>query len=65
MSEPGGNITVEALRHYARMFDIPLTDDEIAALCPQIAGGLAAIAELWRVDVGGVEPSTILPIDRR
>lgn len=57
-------VTAEAVRDYARMFDIPLSDDEAAALATQLAGGLAGIAALWQVDVRGAEPSVILPVDR-
>ncbi|MBN9509503.1 MAG: hypothetical protein J0I21_10385 [Alphaproteobacteria bacterium] len=64
MTEPQFKVTPEAVRRYAEMFDIPLTDAEVAELAPQLAGGLAGIAALWQVDVSAVEPSVILPIDR-
>jgi hypothetical protein len=65
MTEPCYVVTPDAIRSYAAMHDIPLTETEATELSPQLAGGFAGIATLWRVDVGTAEPSVILPIDRR
>jgi hypothetical protein len=64
MTEPRFNVTPEAVRRYAEMYDVPLAAAEVDDLAAQLAGGFSAIAELWRVDVSGVEPAVILPIER-
>ncbi len=64
MPEPRYAVTPEAIRRYAAMHDIPLTEAEAAELATQLAGGFAGIAALWQTDVGAAEPSVILPIDR-
>ena len=65
MPAPTYNVTPEAVRRYAEMFDIPLTESEAADLSAQLADGFAGIAALWQVDVSGVEPSVIFAVDRR
>lgn len=65
MTETRYVVTPDAVRSYAAMHDIPLTEAEATELSTQLAGGFAGIAVLWRVDVGAAEPSVILPIDRR
>ena len=52
MTEPRYDITPEAVRRYAAMFDIPLTDTEAAELSGQLAGGFAGIAALWELMSG-------------
>ena len=65
MTEPRYQVTPDWVRRYAEMFDIPLGAAEVADLAAQLAAGFAGIAELWRVDVDGIEPGVILPVDRR
>lgn len=65
MTEPQFNVTPEAVLHYAAMFSVPLAVAEATTLSAQLANGLDGIAALWQVDVTGVEPAVIFPIDRR
>ena len=65
MTEPRFQVTPDWVRRHAATFDIPLGETEVADLAAQLAGGFAGIAELWRVDVDGVEPGVILPLERR
>jgi Asp-tRNA(Asn)/Glu-tRNA(Gln) amidotransferase C subunit len=64
MTGPRFNVTPDAVRRYADMFDIALSDAEITEIAGQLAGGFVGIAALWQVDVSDVEPSVIFPIDR-
>jgi len=64
MIEPKFAITAESVQRYAEMFDLGLPPGEAALLAAQLAGGFSGIAALWDVDVSGVEPSVILPVDR-
>jgi hypothetical protein len=61
---PNFTITPDLVARYAEMFDIPMTDKELAEMPAQLAGGFAGMARLWEVDVTGCEPAAILPIDR-
>jgi aspartyl-tRNA(Asn)/glutamyl-tRNA(Gln) amidotransferase subunit C len=56
------SLTREEVQHVALLARLRLTDDEIAAITPQLAGILEHIAALQEVDVSGVSPSvSILP----
>lgn len=61
---PKFRITPELVRCYAEMFEVPMSEKELAEMPAQLAGGFVGMAELWEVDVAGCEPATILPIDR-
>ena len=61
---PNYNITPDLVSRYAEMFDVPMSEEDLAVLPAQLAGGFSGIAELWRVDVTGYEPATILPVER-
>ena len=61
---PKFKITPDLVRCYAEMFDVPMSEKELAEMPAQLAGGFAGIAQLWEVDVTGCEPAAILPIDR-
>jgi hypothetical protein len=61
---PRFKITPELVERYSEMFDVPMSEKDLADMPAQLAGGFAGIAELWEVDVTGCEPAVILPIDR-
>jgi hypothetical protein len=64
VDHPAFDVTPERLRAYADMFEIKVSDEEIARLAAQLPGGLAGLAALRDVDVDGIEPFTAFPIDR-
>jgi hypothetical protein len=61
---PEFKITPELVRRYSEMFDVRMSEKDLADMAPQLAGGFAGIAELWEIDVTGCEPAVILPVDR-
>jgi aspartyl-tRNA(Asn)/glutamyl-tRNA(Gln) amidotransferase subunit C len=46
------------VRHIAKLARIAVTDDEVAALEPELNNILGWIEQLQEVDVSGVEPMT-------
>jgi len=46
------------VRHIAKLARIAVTDEEVAALAPELSNILGWIEQLQEVDVGGVEPMT-------
>lgn len=60
---PKFNVTPELVARFAEMFDIPMSKQDLAEMPAQLAGGFSGIADLWRVDVTGYEPATILPVE--
>ncbi len=65
LDRPAFDVTPERLRAYADMFEITVTDAEIAVLAQQLAGGLDGLAALrGPVDLDGIEPFAVFPIDR-
>ncbi len=62
---PKFKITPDLVACYAELFDIAMSEKDLAEMSSQLAGGFAGIAQLWEVDVTGCEPATILPVDRR
>ncbi len=65
MDRPRFDVTPERLRAYADMFEIAISDAEVAALSAQFAAGLEGLADLRALDLEGVEPFVAFPIDRR
>ncbi len=61
---PKFNVTPELVAGFAEMFDVPMSKEDLAEIPTQLAGGFSGIADLWRVDVTGYEPATILPVER-
>jgi len=46
------------VRHIAKLARIAVSDDEVAALAPELSNILGWIEQLQEVDVAGVEPMT-------
>ena len=46
------------VRHIAKLARIAVSDDEVAALAPELSNILGWIEQLQEVDVSGVEPMT-------
>jgi aspartyl-tRNA(Asn)/glutamyl-tRNA(Gln) amidotransferase subunit C len=46
------------VRHIARLARIAVSDDEVAALAPELSNILGWIEQLGEVDVTGIEPMT-------
>ena len=46
------------VRHIARLARIAVSDDEVAALAPELSNILGWIEQLQEVDVAGVQPMT-------
>jgi aspartyl-tRNA(Asn)/glutamyl-tRNA(Gln) amidotransferase subunit C len=52
------SVDAATVRHIARLARIAVSDDEVAALAPELSNILGWIEQLQEVDVGGVEPMT-------
>jgi len=51
-------LTLDELRLLARLADLGVHDEELEALRPAIERALASLAELERLPLGDVEPTT-------
>ena len=58
------SVTIEQVRHIARLARIAMSDEEIAALEPELNNILGWIEQLAEVDTDGVEPLTAV-IDQK
>ena len=59
-----GPMSVDAhtVRHIAKLARIAVSDEEVAALAPELSNILGWIEQLQEVDVSGVEPmTTVIP----
>lgn len=54
MAQP--NITLEQVRHVAKLSRLALTEQELQTLTPQLESILAYVAKLGELDVANVEP---------
>jgi aspartyl-tRNA(Asn)/glutamyl-tRNA(Gln) amidotransferase subunit C len=52
------SVTPEQVRHIARLARIAMSDEEIAALAPELNNILGWVEQLGEVDTDGVEPLT-------
>ena len=52
------SVTPEQVRHIARLARIAMSDEEIAALAPELNNILGWVEQLAEVDTDGVEPLT-------
>ncbi|MFN3944814.1 MAG: Asp-tRNA(Asn)/Glu-tRNA(Gln) amidotransferase subunit GatC [Allosphingosinicella sp.] len=52
------SVDTDTVRHIAKLARIAVTDDEVAALAPELSNILGWIEQLQEVDVSGVEPMT-------
>ncbi len=64
MDRPAFEVTNERLRAYACMFDIKVSEADIQQIAIALAGGLCGLAALRDLDIEGVEPFVVFPIDR-
>ena len=54
------------VRHIARLARIAVSDEEVAALAPELSNILGWIEQLQEVDVEGVSPmDAVIPLDLR
>ena len=58
------SVTPEQVRHIARLARIAMSDEEIAALAPELNNILGWVEQLGEVDTDGVEPLTAV-IDQK
>ena len=58
------SVTPEQVRHIARLARIAMSDEEIAALAPELNNILDWVEQLGEVDTEGVEPLTAV-IDQK
>jgi aspartyl-tRNA(Asn)/glutamyl-tRNA(Gln) amidotransferase subunit C len=52
------SVDAATVRHIAKLARIAVSDDEVAALAPELSNILGWIEQLSQVDVAGVEPMT-------
>jgi aspartyl-tRNA(Asn)/glutamyl-tRNA(Gln) amidotransferase subunit C len=52
------SVDVATVRHIAKLARIAVSDEEVAALAPELSNILGWIEQLGEVDVSGVEPMT-------
>jgi aspartyl-tRNA(Asn)/glutamyl-tRNA(Gln) amidotransferase subunit C len=52
----GEKITLEQVRHVAKLSRLALTEQQLARLAPQLESILEYVAKIDEVDVSGVEP---------
>ena len=52
------SVTNDQVRHIARLARIAMSEEEIAALAPELNNILGWVEQLQEVDVSGVEPMT-------
>ena len=58
------SVDTEQVRHIAKLARIAMSDDEIAALVPELNNILGWVEQLGEVDTDGVEPLTAV-IDQK
>ena len=58
------SVTPDQVRHIARLARIAMSDEEIAALAPELNNILGWVEQLGEVDTEGVEPLTAV-IDQK
>jgi len=58
------SVTTDQVRHIARLARIAMSDEEIAALAPELNNILGWVEQLGEVDTEGVEPLTAV-IDQK
>ncbi len=64
MDHPIFDVTPQRLRAYADMFDINVSEQDCQQLAVTLSGGFAGLAATRVVDLDGVEPFVVFPIDR-
>jgi aspartyl-tRNA(Asn)/glutamyl-tRNA(Gln) amidotransferase subunit C len=52
------SVDAATVRHIAKLARIAVTDDEVAALAPELSNILGWVEQLQEVDVSGVDPMT-------
>ena len=52
------SVDAATVRHIARLARIAVSEEEVAALAPELSNILGWVEQLQEVDVGGVEPMT-------
>jgi aspartyl-tRNA(Asn)/glutamyl-tRNA(Gln) amidotransferase subunit C len=52
------SVDAHTVRHIAKLARIAVSDEEVAALAPELSNILGWIEQLQEVDVSGVEPMT-------
>jgi aspartyl-tRNA(Asn)/glutamyl-tRNA(Gln) amidotransferase subunit C len=52
------SVDTNTVRHIAKLARIAVSDEEVAALAPELSNILGWIEQLGEVDVAGVEPMT-------
>jgi aspartyl-tRNA(Asn)/glutamyl-tRNA(Gln) amidotransferase subunit C len=52
------SVDAATVRHIAKLARIAVTDDEVAALAPELSNILGWVEQLQEVDVSGVAPMT-------
>jgi aspartyl-tRNA(Asn)/glutamyl-tRNA(Gln) amidotransferase subunit C len=52
------SVDAATVRHIAKLARIAVSDDEVAALAPELNNILGWVEQLQKVDVDGVEPMT-------
>lgn len=57
-SGPAMSVDSATVRHIAKLARIAVSDDEVAALAPELSNILGWIEQLQEVDVSGVQPMT-------
>jgi len=58
LAAPSMSVDAAAVRHIAKLARIAVSDEEVAALAPELSNILGWIEQLGEVDVAGVEPMT-------
>ena len=60
------SVDTNTVRHIARLARIAVSDDEVAALAPELSNILGWVEQLQEVDVDGVQPMTaVIPNELR
>ena len=54
------SVDTNTVRHIAKLARIAVSDEEVAALAPELSNILGWIEQLQEVDVAGVEPMTVV-----
>ena len=63
-SERPMSVDPATVRHIARLARIAVTDDEVAALAPELSNILGWVEQLQEVDVSSVEPMSAVIANR-
>jgi aspartyl-tRNA(Asn)/glutamyl-tRNA(Gln) amidotransferase subunit C len=63
MPEPHPAISLDDIRHVAKLSRLALSDQQLASLAPQLEAILGYVRQIQGVDVSGVEPmSHVAPV---